>query len=55
MLEKQLAAKNNLMSDDEKNSKIIEEKLDLLDALQAAGVDNWDGYDYAMEMLEENA
>ena len=25
----------------------------LLRALLAAGVDNWDGYDYAMEMLEE--
>jgi len=22
-------------------------------ALQAAGVDNWDGYDYAIEYLEE--
>lgn len=25
----------------------------ILTALQAAGVDNWDGYDYAMEMLED--
>ncbi len=25
----------------------------LLDALRAAGVDNWDGYDYAQELLEE--
>lgn len=24
-----------------------------LSALQAAGVDNWDGYDYAMEMLND--
>ena len=24
-----------------------------LDALIAAGVDNWDGYDYAMEILDE--
>lgn len=24
---------------------------DILDALYAAGVDNWEGYDYAMEML----
>jgi hypothetical protein len=22
-------------------------------ALQAAGVDNWDGYDYAIDILEE--
>ena len=25
----------------------------VLDALYAAGVDNWDGYDYAVEMLED--
>lgn len=25
----------------------------LLNALRAAGVDNWDGYDIALEMLEE--
>ena len=24
-----------------------------LSALRAAGVDNWDGYDYAMEILRE--
>ena len=24
-----------------------------LNALQAAGVDNWSGYDYAQELLEE--
>ena len=24
-----------------------------LSALRAAGVDNWDGYDYAMELLRE--
>ena len=23
------------------------------DALTAAGVDNWDGYDYAMDMIED--
>lgn len=26
-----------------------------LEALEAAGVDNWDGYDYAMEIMEEDA
>lgn len=26
-----------------------------LDALECAGVDNWDGYDYAMELMAENA
>ncbi|MEM2159330.1 MAG: hypothetical protein QXN55_00035 [Candidatus Nitrosotenuis sp.] len=24
-----------------------------LSALEAAGVDNWEGYDYAMEILED--
>lgn len=24
------------------------------DALEAAGVDNWEGYDYAMEILDED-
>ena len=27
---------------------------EFLDALRAAGVDNWDGYGYALEALEEN-
>jgi hypothetical protein len=26
---------------------------DKLQALEAAGVDNWDGYDYAMEILND--
>ena len=25
-----------------------------LKALEAAGVDNWDGYDYAIESIQEN-
>jgi hypothetical protein len=25
----------------------------MLGALEGAGVDNWEGYDYAMEMLEQ--
>jgi len=53
ILEKQLEARNNLMSDVEKSSVYTQERLARLDALEAAGVDNWDGYDYAMEMLEE--
>lgn len=28
--------------------------LALLDALEACGVDNWDGYDYAIDMLNED-
>lgn len=31
----------------------IQKRLDLLDALEAAGVDNWEGYDYALEILEK--
>lgn len=26
---------------------------EILDALYAAGVDNWDGYEYAMELLRD--
>lgn len=43
------------------NVEIDEKRLDslyqaekTLNALKAAGVDNWGGYDMAMEMLEEN-
>ena len=28
---------------------------EFLEALRQAGVDNWDGYSYAFEILEENA
>jgi hypothetical protein len=41
--------------------KDVKRKLEILAALEAAGVDNWDGYDFAMEEirkrdeLEENA
>ncbi len=31
--------------------ELVENKKFLM-ALQAAGVDNWDGYDYAQEMVE---
>lgn len=31
----------------------VQERLDFLNALEAAGVDNWEGYDYAQEILEE--
>lgn len=33
--------------------KRLLEKADKLDALEGAGVDNWEGYDYAMDMLRE--
>lgn len=39
----------------EKAKKEYEELLDaqkLLDALEGAGVDNWEGYDYAIQSLE---
>ncbi len=31
----------------------LENSEDFLNCLQAAGVDNWDGYEYAQEMMEE--
>ncbi len=33
----------------------VEEELDLLHALRAAGVDNWEGYSYAHELLRERS
>lgn len=32
-------------------NKRLEKKLQMLDALEAAGVDNWEGYDEALEIL----
>lgn len=32
--------------------KLVEAR-DKLQALEAAGVDNWEGYDYAMEILND--
>ena len=29
------------------------EDMRFLNALRAAGVDNWDGYDFALDMLDE--
>lgn len=34
-------------------NELIEDQ-ELLQALQAAGVDNWDGYDLALEFLRED-
>jgi len=34
-----------------KEYKSLQKDARLLRALQAAGVDNWEGYDYAMECL----
>lgn len=31
----------------------LQERISLLDALECAGVDNWGGYSYAMEILHE--
>ena len=36
-----------------KESESLLEDQKLLECLQGAGVDNWDGYDYAMEMMKE--
>lgn len=32
--------------------RTLRRRLDKLDALEAAGVDNWEGYDTAMELLK---
>lgn len=42
---------NITISKKEYNSLI--EDSEFLNALRAAGVDNWDGYSYALEYLEE--
>ena len=34
--------------------KTLIKRLELLDALEAAGVDNWEGYDEALEILRKN-
>ncbi len=31
----------------------MKDELTFLEALRAAGVDNWDGYDYAQELYKE--
>jgi len=37
-----------------KEYKELKEDSDFLQALRAAGVDNWDGYDYAIDILNED-
>ena len=32
---------------------MVEDELRKLNALEEAGVDNWEGYDYAMSLVEE--
>ena len=32
----------------------VEEDSEFLSCLEAAGVDNWEGYSYAQEMMEED-
>ncbi len=38
---------------DEEEWEEIQEKLKWCDALDAAGVDNWDGIDYAQDLLRK--
>ena len=42
---------NITISKEEYESLLEDQKL--LQCLQGAGVDNWEGYDYALEMMEE--
>jgi len=44
-----------LSSPEATKSADIQERLALLDALEAEGVDNWDGYEYAIDRLSETA
>lgn len=38
----------------EEEYKQMVQDIKFLDALRAAGVDNWSGYDYALDILEED-
>ncbi|KKK65533.1 hypothetical protein LCGC14_2973170 [marine sediment metagenome] len=48
------AAKNQALSAWKEAMRVNRERLNLLSALEAAGVDNWEGYDEAVEILDEN-
>lgn len=43
----------NLISEIKNEIAENDERLEKLSALENAGVDNWSGYSYAMELLEE--
>lgn len=43
----------NITITKEEYDKLVDEKK-FLDALRGAGVDNWDGFDYALELYNEN-
>lgn len=47
-----LATKGYIMIPDERYHELIMDSR-ILRALDRAGVDNWEGYDHAMEFLEE--
>lgn len=44
---------NNRIMDLEIKVEEMEYDVAFLDCLSAAGVDNWDGYEYAQEMMDE--
>jgi len=46
--------KETVTIDKERYEELLD-KENLLDALDAAGVDNWDGYDFAMEQYQEDS
>lgn len=52
-LEDQLELGKGKVSIDEYVFEEIQERLRFLDALENAGVDNWSGYGYAYELMEE--
>jgi hypothetical protein len=44
-----------MISIPKKEYERLRERDDWLQCLEAAGVDNWDGFDYAIEMREESS
>lgn len=45
---------NEVVLTKEEYDELIADR-DFLDALRGAGVDSWEGYDYALELLEETS
>lgn len=52
MMRNELDAVEKWIAELEAENKRLKEREELLDALEAAGVDNWEGYSYAIEELK---
>ena len=56
MVETEEMSRNDLILENTKlrvENNRLQERDRLLDALEAAGVDNWEGYDVAMDILQD--